>query len=299
MKMNRHIPIIILAKSGFSSPSQRKWYFSQQNKPATGTNPQKPDRWSEIVAAAREAIKSQPKTTPDELIVAVSNSIDTPLTPSEEERVRKLINPEKQDKTISPEQYPVSERTPEIYELLEQEWSKIQEKKQDKKQEEVEKQLPNKSIPLNKLDNMGTSVDLGVAPFAQPGLYMMGSKKIDFLEKYPELEEADYFRAFQQAFQLLRSDVEDSHVKEIIEEEYPVIDVDIVMKAAKGFLKEGSRYVEGREYGYELKEEDKESLATIYADMVWKEVPMDFLQGFADTFSKEAKRYINKIQKGE
>jgi hypothetical protein len=88
-------------------------------------------------------------------------------------------------------------------------------------------------------------------------------------------------------------------VKEIIEEEYPVIDVDIVMKAAKGFLKEGSRYVEGREYGYELKEEDKESLAAIYADMVWKEVPMDFLQGFADTFSKEAKRYINKIQKGE
>jgi hypothetical protein len=295
--MKRNIPIIILAKPGFSSPNQRKWYFSQQNKPATGTNPQKSDRWSEIVAAAREAIKSQPKTSPDELIVAVSNSIDTPLTPSEEERVRKLINPEKQNKTILPEQFPVSERTPEIYELLEQEWGKIQDKKRDKKEEEVEKQLPNKSIPLNKLDNMGTSVDLGVAPFAQPGLYMMGSKKIDFLEKYPELEEADYFRAFQQAAQLLRSDVEDAHVKEIIEEEYPVIDVDIVMKAAKGFLKEGSKdpYVLGREYGRELKEEDKETLASVYADMIWKEVPMDFLEGFTSDLTKEAKRYLCKI----
>jgi hypothetical protein len=295
--MKRNIPIIILAKPGFSSPSQRKWYFSQQNKPATGTNTPKPDRWSEIVAAAREAIKSQPKTSPDELIVAVSNSIDTPLTPSEEERVRKLINPEKQNKTILPEQFPVSERTPEIYELLEQEWGKIQDKKRDKKEEEVEKQLPNKSIPLNKLDNMGTSVDLGVAPFAQPGLYMMGSKKIDFLEKYPELEEADYFRAFQQAAQLLRSDVEDAHVKEIIEEEYPVIDVDIVMKAAKGFLKEGSKdpYVLGREYGRELKEEDKETLASVYADMIWKEVPMDFLEGFTSDLTKEAKRYLCKI----
>ena len=288
---------IITAAPGFKSPGQRRWYFANQGQETGTSKPKTGNRWSDIIATAREATKLQPHITPEELVVAVSNTVDPPLTPSEEERIRKLVSPERSKRLVElPEKTEKDERTPETLELIESEWARIQQ--QNKEQEE--KKLPNKAVPIEKVKNTqaGTSVDLSLPAFGQPGLYMTGShisqdKYIH--EQFPEIENADYWRAFQQAVQLLISQVEPSRVKEVIDEEYPTVEVDTVLKAAKGFLKKGSKdlFVEGRLYAEQFT--DPISVAAAYADLTWQEADEAFLRGFRTDLSNDAKRLIRKM----
>ena len=285
---------------GFVSPQQRRWYFGQQSpssgEPKTNTG----NRWSDIIAAARESTRVQPSIQPEELVVAINNSVDPPLTPSEEERVRKLINPEREKRLVElPEKTPKSERTPEILELIESEWARIQQQRK----EQEEKKVPSKAVPIEKVKDkttteMGTGTDLTIPAFGQPGLYMTGShisQKNYIHEQYPEIEDSDYWRAFQQTVQLLRSGVEFSRVKEVIDEEYPTVNVDTILKAAKGFLKKGSKdsYVDGRVYAEQFT--DPTEAAAAYADLLWQEADNAFLKGFVVDLPREAKRLISKM----
>jgi len=137
--------------------------------------------------------------------------------------------------------------------------------------------------------NQGLSVPL----FAQPGLYMFGSS---LLQKYPELRGADYWRAFQQALQLLRSNVDEDRILEVIESEYPTVDNSLVMKAAKSFLREGSMYIEGRLYGETFKDDTIPKIAAIYSDLIWQGASEEFVFGFKDGLPRKASLFISNMR---
>lgn len=293
--MSKAVPIKIMLEADFKSPRSRKWYFATQNPNEPGAPVgEKHNRWGDIIEAARDATRVQPGITGEELIGAVNNNLDVTLTPSEEDRVRKLVETGRQQSFVgAPEHVPKKERTPEILEILEQEWSRIEEEKKIKKERAKEKAKP-----------APTSVDLNVPAVGAPGMYMFGGKNMKdskkyFLDEYPCIADADHWRAFQQAVQLLRSYVEDSDVKEEIAEEYPEVDVEEILKAAKGFAKEGSKdpYVIGREAAEQLASEaiNKPVIVARYADMVWKQVNPIYLKGFKDGLPNDILRLVNNV----
>ena len=125
------VPIKIILEADFKSPRSRKWYFATQNPNEPGAPAgEKPNRWSDIIEAAREATRVQPGITSEELVGAVNNNLDVTLTPSEEDRVRKLVETGREKSFVgAPEHVPKKEMTPEITEILEQEWARIEEDK--------------------------------------------------------------------------------------------------------------------------------------------------------------------------
>jgi len=279
---------------GFRSPSSRRWYFATHPQPGKGTDKARgtSDRWASIIEAARDAVRVQPNMTGEELIVAVGNSVDPPLTPSEEERVTNLVMPGREKRLVeAPEKTPKEERTPETLELIEAEWSRIQQERKEKE----EKAKPSKPIPVEHVKvpkETLTEVKIDdVPPFIQPGMpYLNASKTAAksqreyVIDKCPELAGADYWRAFQQAVQMLRSGLADSDIKEVVENEYPCIEPDIVMKASKGYMKLGSKdsYVDGRLCAQKLVKEakDMKAITATYMDLIWQGADRGFLKGF-------------------
>lgn len=281
-------------EEAFTSPRSRKWYFATHKPTAPGTTMEKrPNRWGDIIAAARDATRVQPGITGEELIGAVNNSLNVTLTPSEEDRVRKLVETGRQKSFVGPpERVPKEEKTPEISEIIEQEWARLQEEKE----KEMEKQKEKAKAPK--------SVNLSVPALGQPGMYMTGSSKMRsqesyLLDKYPCMSDADHWRAFQQAVQLVRSWVEDADIKDEITEEYPEVDALEILKAAKGFVKEGSKdpYVNGREYAEQLTggKVDKAAVVATYADMVWQQGNSLYLKGFKAGLPGDVLRSVNRV----
>ena len=296
----RGLPLnFFIDEAAFSSPSQRKFYFANQESSDGAGEKKKEDRWSTIIEAAKDAIRTQSEITGEELIGAVNNALDVTLTPSEEERIRKLVSPERNKRVVSlPEDVSKEEKTPEILELIDQEWARIQEEKRKEKEKKQEQPLPKRSTPPQK----GL-----IPPFIQPGIpgrganYMDKSQKEYFIEEFPEIADADHWRAFQETLQLVRSGIEDSIVKDTIAEEYPEVDQDEILKAAKGFMKKGEKdpYVDGRLYVESMIREDdsNESLVAKYVNLSWQELPKFYLKGFKDGMPIAAQRLIKVTSK--
>lgn len=294
----------------FKSPAQRRWFFAThpegtpggkedkgKGEPGGKEDKGKGDRWPEIMQAARDAVKSQPEMTGDELISAVNGAVEPDLTDAEEERVHELVSPERTKKLVGPpERTPREERTPEIEELIEQEWARIQEERKEEKEKKLEQQPP-KEPPKGPQNRPKSSPGKGmIPPFLAPGIPHRGAKDKDsylskkdfFCKKYCDMADAAHWRAFVQAVTLIRSG-HDECVKEIIEGEYPGVDVDMVLKAAKDFLQKGSKdpYIDGGTLAVRLVKQGSSSefISTVYQNLQRGGVGQEYLGGFRACFS--------------
>jgi len=282
-------------KEAFQSPQQRKWFFATHSgAPGTGAG-EGLSRWSAIVAAAREAVKGRPNMGQNEIVGAINDLLSVTLTPNEEKRLQNMLEKRIKKLTPSPEDVPVGERTPEIYEALEQEWTELQRKEEEKKEREKEMTPPPPAPPPP------TSVDLKVPTVGTPGMYMStGIKKKDqkkyFLEKYPQIADADHWRAFLVALQLARSYVDDNEIKEEIAGEYPQVDTAQILSAVKGFLRGGSKdpYVLGRSAAEKICRRDRREVLATYADIEWHG-DIQYLKGFRDGLPQDILQAVVKI----
>jgi len=269
----------------FKSPAQRRWYFATQKDRGTA-RPAEPKgaRWKKIMEQAKEYLKNMPKATGEELVGAID--IDPSLTSSEEKRVRELVSPERRKKLVKPPKaVPKEEVTPETEELKRELWPEEQEEKERR--------------PPRKRPSPGPS---NISPLAQPGMPYVGASKYVpqkqyFLSKCPDIADGDHWRAFQQAVTLTRSGVEDGEVKEIIGEEYPEVTPEEILKAAKGYIREGSKdpYVDGRLQAQVLmrRGSSPQALAVEYSEMQWREFDPRFIKGFREGLPEEAVILIN------
>jgi hypothetical protein len=290
--------------SPFKSPAQRRWFFATQPQKdkAPGKGKGSGDRWKEVMQAARDAVKGQPQMTGVELILAINGIVDPDLTESEEGRVRELVSPERGKKLVSPpEKTPGEERTPEIMELIEQEWSRIQEESQtgkEKKRERTPEKGPQNRPPYSPGKNM-------VPPFGPVSMQHVGagkqsylSKKDFFCKKYCDIADAAHWRAFIQTVVLVRGGEEDSGIKETIESEYPNVDVDMVLKAAKDFIKGGARdpYIGGGTLAMRLLRQGSATkfVASTYQNLRKGGVDQGYLDGFRSCFSPKAQQILDQ-----
>lgn len=290
----------------FKSPAQRRWFFATHpegtpggkedkgKEPGGAKEKGKGDRWSEIMQAARDSVKSQPKMTGDELIIAINGAVEPDLTESEENRVRELVSPERTKKLVGPpERTPREERTPEIEELIGQEWARIQEERKVEKEKKEERQAPEKGPQNRPKSSPGKGM---VPPFVQPGIPHRGAEKEGYLsqkdffcKKYCDIADAVHWRAFVQAVTLVRSGIEDSCIKETIENEYPRVDVDMVLKAAKDFIKQGEKdpYISGGTLAMRLIRQGSSNkfISTVYQNLRRGGIGQEYLKGFRACFS--------------
>lgn len=282
----------------FKSPAQRKWFFANQQRGSEEGGPveSKGHRWQDVLQQAKDAVASQPEITGPELSGVID--VSPPLTPKEEERVQKLVSPERTKKLVkSPRAIPIEKRTPKTEELITEEWPAIQKEKEEKQERELLRAKPKRDKP--------TQTKLGpsrIAPFSPPGTpYLSASKgtqKQYFLDKCPEIADGDNWRAFQQAIQLSRSGVDDGDVKVTLCNEYPEVDPQEILQAAKGYIKEGSKdpYVHGRIHIQELLRKGSvvSALAAEYSDLQWQDANSRFLKGFQKGLPFEALRLIRR-----
>jgi len=284
----------------FKSPAQRRWFFATH----PGEAPKKPagegkptgERWREIMQAARNAVRVQPEITGAELISAINGSIDPDLTEPEEKRVQDLVSPERRKRLVAPpERVPKEERTPEIVELIEQEWSRI-EREREKTKEKKEEMEPAKGPGRRPQRSPGKGM---VPPFIQPGIPYVGAAREGYMSardyfycQHSDIADADHWRAFLQATTLIRSEVEDKDIRCTIESEYPEVDPDEVLKAAKGFVKKGFRdpYVEGRALSLRFIRQgsSNEFITSVYRNMERGNVNPLYLSGFRSSFGSNA-----------
>lgn len=287
----------VYGASQFKSPAQRKWFFATHNdgKPSGKEDKGKGDRWQEIMQASRDAVKGQPQMTGNELISAVNGIVEPDLTDAEEERVHNLVSPEREKKLVGPpEKTPREERTPEIEELIEQEWVRIQEEREREK-EKKESRPPPKGPQNRPPSSPGKGM---VTPFPAPGIPHRGaadkdgylSKKDFFCKKYCDMADAAHWRAFVQAVTLVRSGQDDPRIKEIIGDEYPNVDIDLVLKAAKDFVKRGAKdpYIGGGTLAIRLVKQGSSNkfISTIYQNMQRGGVDQGYLEGFRACFQR-------------
>jgi len=284
----------------FKSPAQRRWFFATHpgaapGKPAEEGKPTG-DRWPEIMQAARDAVRVQPEITGEELISAINSAIEPDLTEAEGGRVRELVSPERRKRLVAPpERVPKEERTPEIVELIEQEWSRI-EKEREKTKERKEEMEPAKGPGRKPQRSPGKGM---VPPFVQPGIPYVGAAKAGHMSardyfycQHSDIADADHWRAFLQATTLIRSEVKDKEIRCTIESEYPEVDSDEVLKAAKGFVKKGFKdpYVEGRALATRFIRQGSSSefIASVYHTMERGKVNPLYLSGFRSSIGSNA-----------
>ena len=273
----------------FISPSQRRWFFATHPEYRREPKKGKPagERWRDIMEAARTALQFNPNMTGDELVVAINNAVEPELSEPEEGRVEKLVGPERMHRLVAPpEEIPVEERTPEVKELIEREWERIQEEREKEKEEE--KAVPKKAPKPTSTKGM-------VPAFIQPGIPHMGRKyyrdKTEYFEsEFPEIADGDHWRAFLEAVALVRGGTGESEVKSTISETYPEVDTKAVLEAVGRFIKEGAKnaYVDGRMLSEKLVREGSTSefLAATYSDLQWAGVNSEFLYGFRAGLNK-------------
>lgn len=281
----------------FKSPAQRRWFFAThpEGEPGGAKEKSKGDRWPEIMQAARDSVKGQPEMTGDELIIAVNGVVEPDLSDSEEDRVRELVSPERAKKLVGPpERTPREERTPEIEELIEHEWARIQQEMKEQKEKKEERQQPPKGPQNRPKSSPGKGM---VPPFLAPGIPHRGaadkdgylSKKDFFCKKYCDMADAAHWRAFVQAVTLVRGGHDDSCVKEIIEGEYPRVNIDMVLKAAKDFIKRGSGdpYISGGTLAMRLVKQGSaiKFISNVYHNLQRGGVGQEYLEGFRACFS--------------
>lgn len=282
----------------FKSPAQRKWYFATQQRGDAEGGPveSKGHRWQDVLQQAKDAIALQPEITGPELAGMID--VSPPLTPKEEERVQKLVSPERLKRLVkSPRAVPIEERTPETEELVTEEWPDIQREKEEKKEKELLRSKRKRNKPMQ--TKLGPSQ---IPPFSPPGMPYVGASKGTqkqyFLDKCPKIADGDNWRAFQHAVRLSRSGVDDGDVKVTLCDEYPEVDPQEILQAAKGYIKEGSKdpYVHGRTQVQELVREGSvvPALAAEYSNLQWQDVDPRFLQGFREGLPFEALRLIRR-----
>lgn len=284
----------------FKSPAQRRWFFATHPE----TAPKKPagegkptgDRWQEIIQAARNAVRVQPEITGTELISAINGSIEPDLTGQEETRVQELVSPERQKQLVAPpERVPKEERTPEIVELIEQEWSRIEKERGEAKERKKEME-PAKGPGRKPQRSPGKEM---VPPFVQPGIPYRGAAKKGYMSardyfycQYSDIADASHWRAFLQATTLIRSEAEDKEIRCTLESEYPDVEVEEVLKAAKGFVKKGFKdpYVEGRALALRFIRQGSSSefITSVYRNMERGKVNPLYLSGFRGGFGLSA-----------
>jgi len=281
----------------FKSPAQRRWYFATQKGDEGKVPESKGKRWQEILQQAKDALAAQPDITGPELVGLVD--MDPPLSPSEQERVEKLVSPERARRLVrAPEAVPKEERTPETEELVTERWPKREREREEKKEKEL--------VPKPKKRTKRTQLGPSQIPFvSQPGMPYVGAEKAPqkayFLDKCPEIADGDNWRAFQQAVQLVRSDVEDGDVKATLCAEYPEVDPQEILQAAKGYLRQAKKdpYVDGRVYADSLVRQGMSvaALAAEYSSLQWQEVDPRFIQGFQGGLPFDVLRVIRRKER--
>jgi len=282
----------------FKSPAQRRWFFATHPEGEPGGKEEKGkgkgDRWPEIMQAARGAVKDQPTMTGDELIIVINGVVEPDLTESEADRVRELVSPARTKRLVGPpERTPREERTPEIEELIDREWSRIQEERREEKEKKKERPQPQKGPQNRPKSSPGKGM---IPPFLAPGIPYRGaadkdkylSKKDFFCKKYCDMADAAHWRAFVQAVPLLRGGHEDSCIREILEAEYPGVDIDMVLKAAKDFVKSGSKdpYISGGTLAMRFIKQGSSRgwISSVYRNLQRGGVGSEYLKGFRTCF---------------
>ncbi len=244
----------------------------------------KEDRWPEITDKAKDLVRNQPKMLGDELASALSGDLDEDLSQIEKEKVEKLVAPDRGKKLVGPvERIPKDERTPEIDELIDQEWSRIQEDQEKEKEKKLERTDPEKALyPKKPRRTPGSGMVPSIGPQAAKKSY--ADPESFLCEEYSELADGDGFRAFLEALALLRGGNEDCCIKDTIGAEYAGIDADTVLSAAKAFIKGGKSdpYINGGTLARKLVKQvaTQERVKTVLSHLIMAQMDESYINGF-------------------